>query len=63
MLVLSRREGERIIIRTPYGPDIVILIVDVARAKVRLGITAPDDCLIYREELMDYAAPRPEELK
>lgn len=51
MLVLSRKIGERIFI----GEDIVITIVDVhgggERAKIRLGISAPSNIEILREEL------------
>ena len=48
MLVLSRKDGERIFI----GEDIVITIVEVAgRNKVRIGIDAPLDLVILREEV------------
>jgi carbon storage regulator len=48
MLVLSRREGERIMI----GRDIVVEVVDCSRGKrVRLGISAPEEVPIYREEV------------
>lgn len=48
MLVLSRRLGERIFI----GDNIVITVVDIDRGKIRLGIEAPKDVPIYREELL-----------
>lgn len=47
MLVLSRREGEKIII----GDSITVTIVRMGGDKVRLGIEAPDDLLILRGEL------------
>ncbi len=47
MLVLSRKESERIRI----GESIVITVVRVARDRVRLGIEAPDDVLVLRDEL------------
>ena len=47
MLVLSRREGEKIII----GDSIVITIVRAGDDKVRIGIEAPDNVLILRGEL------------
>lgn len=47
MLVLSRREGERI----KLGESIVITIVRVSADKVRLGIEAPADVLVLRDEL------------
>lgn len=46
MLVLSRRNQERIFI----GDDIVIQVVYIDRGKVRLGITAPKDVPVHRED-------------
>lgn len=48
MLVLSRRVNERITI----GPDVVITVVRIGAEKVRLGIEAPPDVLVLREELL-----------
>jgi carbon storage regulator len=47
MLVLSRRENERI----KLGDSIVLTVVKVAGDRVRLGIEAPADVLILRGEL------------
>ena len=47
MLVLSPRENERI----KLGDSIVVTVVRVSRDKVRLGIEAPADMLVLREEL------------
>ena len=47
MLILSRKEGERI----RLGDSIVITVVDVSGEKVRVGIKAPPDVLVLREEL------------
>jgi len=47
MLVLSRKESEKIIL----GDDIVLTIVRVSGDRVRLGIQAPKDMLILRHEL------------
>jgi carbon storage regulator len=47
MLVLSRRESERI----KLGDSIVVTVVRVAGDRVRLGIEAPADMLVLREEL------------
>lgn len=47
MLVLSRRERERI----KLGDSIVVTVVRVSGDKVRLGIDAPPDLLVLREEL------------
>jgi carbon storage regulator len=47
MLVLSRKEMERV----KVGDSIVVTIVRVSGDKVRLGIEAPDDVLVLRDEL------------
>lgn len=47
MLVLSRKENERI----RLGDSIVVTIVRVAGDKVRLGIQAPPNVLVLRDEL------------
>lgn len=49
MLVLSRHKEERILI----GEDIEIVVVDIRGDKVRLGIRAPKDVPIFREEIYD----------
>lgn len=49
MLVLSRKLGEKIFV----GPDICITVVDIDRNKIRLGIEAPRNVEIYREEVRD----------
>ena len=49
MLTISRRAGERILI----GDDIVVEVVEVSGGNVRLGITAPKELRIYREELWE----------
>jgi len=53
MLVLSRRERQRI----RLGDSIVVTVVRVSGDKVRLGIEAPADLLVLRDELE--ARPRP----
>ncbi|MBX3432163.1 MAG: carbon storage regulator [Pirellulales bacterium] len=52
MLVLSRKEAQRI----RLGDSIVITVVRVAGDKVRLGIEAPKDMLVLRDELEPHAA-------
>lgn len=47
MLVLSRRERERI----RLGDSIIVTVVRVAGDKVRLGIEAPPEVLVLRDEL------------
>ena len=48
MLVLSRQLGEKIRI----GDEICITVVDIDRGKIRLGIDAPREVPIFREELL-----------
>jgi carbon storage regulator len=47
MLVLSRKPLQKIMV----GPDIVITIVRIDRNHVRLGIEAPPDIPVLRQEL------------
>ena len=49
MLVLSRKQLQSIMI----GPDIKITIVKVERNQVRIGIEAPRDVTILRDELIE----------
>ena len=49
MLVLSRKLSQRIMI----GPDVAITIVKIDRNSVRIGIEAPEDLGILRDELLD----------
>jgi carbon storage regulator len=48
MLVLSRKLGEKIYI----NDNICITVVDIDRGKIRLGIEAPRDVPIFRQELI-----------
>ena len=50
MLVLSRRESQRI----RLGDAIVITVLRLSGDKVRLGIEAPSDVLVLREELQPH---------
>lgn len=51
MLVMARKAGERIICTTPSGEEIVVLIVRIGPLSVRVGVEAPDDVAIVREEI------------
>lgn len=50
MLVLSRKKDEKIII----GDSITLMVIEIKNDKVRLGIEAPKDVTVHREEV--YAA-------
>jgi carbon storage regulator len=56
MLVLSRKESEKIML----GDSIVLTIVRVSGDRVRLGIQAPSDMLILRKELDPMKTDEPE---
>ena len=49
MLVLSRQRDESIVI----GENVVITIVDIRGGKVRLGIEAPSEISVHRQEVYD----------
>lgn len=49
MLVLSRERDESIVI----GEDIVVTIVDIRGDKVRLGIKAPGEVTVHRQEVYE----------
>jgi carbon storage regulator len=49
MLVLSRKKNESIVINN----DIVITVIEVRGDKVRLGIVAPKDVAVHREEVYE----------
>jgi carbon storage regulator len=49
MLSLSRKRGEIIVI----GDNIRIMVTEIKGGSVRLGIEAPKDIRIYREEIKD----------
>jgi carbon storage regulator len=48
MLVLSRKLGQRF----QVGQDVRITIVKIDRNAVRIGIEAPADVTVYREEIV-----------
>ncbi|HID24750.1 MAG TPA: carbon storage regulator CsrA [Planctomycetaceae bacterium] len=49
MLVLSRKKDETIII----GDHIKIMVIDIRKDKVRLGIEAPRDVSVHRREVYE----------
>jgi carbon storage regulator len=49
MLVLSRKVGERILI----GDNIAVTVVRIAQGSVRIGVEAPGNLQIVREEIKD----------
>jgi len=49
MLILTRKQGEAIAI----GDNIQIQVLNVKRGQVRIGINAPREVKVDREELLD----------
>lgn len=49
MLVITRKTGEGLVI----GENTVIKVLEVGKDRVRIGIDAPKDVKIIREELYD----------
>jgi carbon storage regulator len=49
MLILTRRIGETIKI----GADITVVVLSVKGRQVRIGIDAPKDVAVHREEIVE----------
>ena len=56
MLVLTRKVNEQIRI----GQDIVITVVQLGQGKVRIGVEAPREGPVVRQELIDNQTPSAE---
>lgn len=49
MLILTRRAGETVMI----GSDVTITVLGVKGNQVRIGINAPRDVAVHREEIFE----------
>ena len=47
MLILTRRTGESVMI----GDEVTVTILDIKGNQARIGITAPKDIAVHREEI------------
>jgi carbon storage regulator len=52
MLILSRKVGESIMI----GDDVVVTVVGISSQQIRLGISAPPEIAVHREEIYERIA-------
>ena len=52
MLILSRKEGESLVI----GDDIVVTVLSIRKQQIRFGISAPSDVSVHREEVYERIA-------
>jgi carbon storage regulator len=50
MLVLARKVDEKIVCKTLSGQEVEIMVVSIRGNQVRLGINAPNDIKITRED-------------
>ena len=49
MLIVARRKGQRILI----GGDIEVVVTDISRGEIRLGIIAPPEIPVVRMEVRE----------
>ncbi len=63
MLILTRRVGESLMV----GDDITITVLGIKGNQVRIGVNAPKDVAVHREEIYNriqgHDKPTPEEQK
>lgn len=49
MLIITRRPGEKIVL----GDDVVVTVMEISGQTARIGIAAPKDLPVYREEIWE----------
>lgn len=49
MLIITRRPGEKIVL----GEDIVVTLMEISGQTARIGIAAPQELPVYREEIWE----------
>jgi carbon storage regulator len=55
MLILTRRPTQTVTI----GNDVTVTVLEIRGRQVRIGVTAPRDIAVLREEIAEKARPRP----
>ncbi len=58
MLILSRRTFESLVLEMPDGTKAKIVVAEIRGGSVRLGIDAPKEIVVVREEL--HLKPKPQ---
>ena len=53
MLVVERKVGEEVVIQTSGGEIITVALVRLAGSRAKIGIEAPESCLVLRQELIE----------
>jgi carbon storage regulator len=53
MLILTRRPRQTVMI----GNDVTITVLEIRGSQVRIGVSAPRDTTVLREELVEKARP------
>ena len=61
MLVITRREGEEIVIGDPRKPIGIVRIASVKGERVRVAFDFPRDVEIHRREIADQIVAEPDE--
>jgi sRNA-binding carbon storage regulator CsrA len=61
MLAITLKNGERVRLRDAAGRDTWVMVIRSTDGKVRIGIDAPPDVDIAREELLARSGTRPGE--
>ena len=53
MLVISRREGEEVVIGDPANPTGIVRVISINGDKIRLGFEFPREVDVHRGEVAD----------
>ena len=56
MLVLSRKKGESIVIKSPQGALVEVFVTNIDYDQAKIGIEAPADFKIFRREIYNQVA-------
>ncbi len=59
MLVITRREGEEVVIGDPHHPMGVVRIVGIKGDRVRIAFDFPRDIQVHRREVAEAIAAEP----